>query len=92
MLFKKNCADLKLVLIKYKKDELKSYRNLPHLAMPILTEPKRAVAGLKWITNEMDRRKNIFKKLGIPCILKYNKKFILEKLPYIVIIADEYAD
>ena len=95
ILFKSNPNDVKLILIDPKVVELSIYNNIPHLAIPVVTDPKKASAALNWAVREMERRYQIFSENHVRDIKAYNKKNKndeLEKLPYIVIIIDELSD
>ena len=76
--------------------ELNVYNGIPHLLIPVVTDPKKAAAALNWDVNEMTKRYNLFAEMGVRNIDSYNalmdKGIIEEKLPYIVIIVDELAD
>ncbi len=96
LLLKNSYEDLKLVLIDPKQVEFDAYNDLPHLAIPILKESKMALAGLKWINEEIDRRKTLLKQIGISNFLEYErikvKDHAIVNLSKIVIVADEYED
>lgn len=95
ILYKSNPNDVKLILIDPKVVELSIYNNIPHLAIPVVTDPKKASAALNWAVREMERRYQIFSENHVRDIKAYNKKNKndeLEKLPYIVIIIDELSD
>ena len=76
--------------------ELNVYNGIPHLLIPVVTDPKKAAAALNWAVNEMTRRYNLFAEKGVRNMDSYNglyeKGEIEEKLPYIIIIVDELAD
>ena len=88
--------EVKLILIDPKKVELSVYGNLPHLLIPVVTNPKKAAGSLTWAVTEMDRRYDLFEDNGVRDVTGYNKladsKGDMEKLPSIVIIIDELAD
>jgi S-DNA-T family DNA segregation ATPase FtsK/SpoIIIE len=65
---------------------------MPHLLIPVITDPKKATGALNWAVQEMTRRYNLFAESGTKDINSYNSKNIEEKLPFIVIIIDELAD
>ena len=95
ILYKSNPNDVKLILIDPKVVELSIYNNIPHLAIPVVTDPKKASAALNWAVREMERRYQIFSEnhvRDIKAYIKKNKNDELEKLPYIVIIIDELSD
>ena len=77
--------------------ELSIYNGIPHLLTPVITEPKKVVKALKWLCDEMDRRYNMLSRFGVRNIKGLNEKIQneripAEKLPYIVLIMDEFAD
>ncbi len=87
--------DLKLVLIDPKQVEMNMYVDLPHLLTPIINEPQRAKAVLDKLCDEMDYRYSLFKAARVLNMLDYNKWADAnnkERLPYIIILFDEYAD
>ena len=101
LLYKHTKDTCKLLLIDPKMLEFSLYSDLPHLLFPIITQPKEAIAGLKWATNEMTRRYQLLKDMEVRNIESYNEKVqylnkmhdsTLESLPYIVIVIDELAD
>lgn len=97
VLFGKTPAEVKLLLIDPKIVELKLYNDIPHLLTPVVTDPKRAFQALQYCLYEMERRYALLDSLGVRDISAYNKKIkkkrlTAEKLPYIVIIVDEFAD
>jgi S-DNA-T family DNA segregation ATPase FtsK/SpoIIIE len=77
-----------------KRVELASYNGLPHLLVPVITEPERAKAALKWAVNEMEARYRRFAGAGSRNIRTYNESRVdpADELPYIVIVVDELAD
>lgn len=92
LLFKHTPASCKLLLIDPKMLELSSYANIPHLLAPVITDSKMAVVGLKWAVQEMERRYRLMSDLGVRNLSAYNAKTDQEKLPFIVVIVDEFAD
>ncbi|MCD5410406.1 MAG: DNA translocase FtsK [Clostridiales bacterium] len=92
ILFKADPDDVKLILIDPKVVELNQYNGMPHLLIPVITDPKKATGALNWAVQEMTRRYNLFAESGTKDINSYNSKNIEEKLPFIVIIIDELAD
>ncbi|MDI9475916.1 MAG: DNA translocase FtsK [Natronincolaceae bacterium] len=83
---------VRLVLVDPKVVELSQYNGIPHLLIPVVTDPKKATNALNWAVNEMSRRYKIFAENSVRDIDGYNKKFEENKIPYIVIIIDELAD
>lgn len=97
LIYKATPERLRLILIDPKVVELAAYRQLPHLAAPVLNQPKEASLALKWAVDEMERRYQLFAKHGVRDISRYNEsiqgdKMSWEEMPYIVIIIDELAD
>lgn len=97
ILYKRSPKDVKLILVDPKVVELKLYNDIPHLLTPVITEPKRALQALQYCLCEMERRYALLDGMGVRNIVEYNKRIeerniCTEKLPYIVIIIDEFAD
>ena len=96
VLYKYSPEDVKLLMVDPKVVELSVYNGIPHLLIPVVTDPKKAAAALNWAVNEMTRRYKLFADNGVRNVDSYNelvkKGVIDEKLPYIVIIIDELAD
>ncbi|HBG37425.1 MAG TPA: DNA translocase FtsK, partial [Treponema sp.] len=97
ILFKRSHHDVKMILIDPKVVELKLYNDIPHLLTPVITEPKKAFQALQYCLCEMERRYALLDGMGVRDIKNYNKRIVerniaTEKLPYIVIIIDEFAD
>ena len=88
--------DLRLILIDPKRVELAGYSNLPHLIGDVVTDPDTALETMYWAVKEMERRYELLQEVKVRDILSYNEKCIrnkdIEKLPYIVILVDEFAD
>lgn len=87
---------VKLILIDPKVVELNVYNGIPHLLIPVVTDPKKASSALNWAISEMSNRYNKFAEKGVRNIDSYNELYeknqIDEKIPYIVIVIDELAD
>ncbi|MEZ3477854.1 MAG: DNA translocase FtsK [Lachnospiraceae bacterium] len=102
ILYKANPADVKLIMIDPKVVELSVYNGIPHLMIPVVTDPKKASAALNWGVTEMNDRYKKFADLNVRDLKGYNKAVEmgktnpdgepLHKLPQIVIIVDELAD
>ncbi|HNN97724.1 MAG TPA: DNA translocase FtsK, partial [Pseudomonadota bacterium] len=108
--------DVKMIMIDPKMLELSIYEGIPHLLLPVVTEPKKANLALKWAVEEMERRYELISKEGVRDINGYNKKIEKQleaveqgqrelfgdsdydmadrpgKLPFIVVLIDEFAD
>lgn len=91
ILFKARPDEVKLLLIDPKVVELSNYNGIPHLLIPVVTDPSKAANALNWAVTEMNRRYKLFSESGSRDIKSYNEK-AEEKLPSIVIIIDELAD
>jgi S-DNA-T family DNA segregation ATPase FtsK/SpoIIIE len=86
--------DVRMILMDLKRVELAAYNGLPHLLVPVITEPERAKAALKWAVNEMEGRYRRFAGATARNIRAYNESRVdpADRLPSIVIIVDELAD
>ena len=95
-LFRSSPEDVKLILIDPKVVELAEYNGIPHLLMPVVTEPRKAAGALGASVAEMERRYKLFAENNVRDIKSYNKLAasspVLEHLPYIAIVIDELAD
>lgn len=96
LLYKYSPEQVKLLMVDPKVVELSVYNGIPHLLIPVVTDPKKAAGALNWAVNEMNKRYNLFSQMKVKNIESYNKLYekgeIQEKLPYIVVIVDELAD
>jgi S-DNA-T family DNA segregation ATPase FtsK/SpoIIIE len=86
--------DVRMILIDLKRVELAAYNGLPHLLVPVITEPERAKAALKWAVNEMESRYRRFAGATARNIRAYNdgRADPADRMPYIVLVVDELAD
>jgi len=84
--------ELKFVMIDPKMVELAPFNGLPHLLCPVVTESKKASGALNWVVDEMERRYRLLAGLGVRNIRGYNEKNKEQRLPYIIVIIDEFAD
>lgn len=96
ILYKSRPDEVKLLMIDPKVVELSVYNGIPHLLIPVVTDPKKASFALNWAVNEMTKRYKLFSELGVRDLHSYNRKLdeeqANEKLPQIVVIIDELAD
>lgn len=94
ILYKAKPEEVKLIMIDPKVVELSVYNGIPHLLIPVVTDPKKAAGALWWAVNEMTKRYNQFAENNVRDMKGYNEKVLDEaqKLPQIVIIIDELAD
>lgn len=94
--------DVRLIMVDPKRVELSGYNGLPHLYVPVVTEPKQAASALQWAVSEMERRLKVFERIGVRKISTFNEKQARgefehydnppQKMPYLVIIIDELSD
>lgn len=95
ILYHASPEDVRMIMIDPKVVELSVFSNIPHLLVPVVTEPKHAAGALRWAVNEMIQRYNQFKKKGARELSRYNELMVAEgqpKLPSILVIVDELAD
>jgi len=96
ILYKHSPDEVKLLMIDPKVVELSVYNGIPHLIMPVITDPKKASSSLFWAISEMEKRYKAFQKYHVRDIEGYKKAAksdeSMENLPYIVVIIDELAD
>lgn len=102
ILYKAHPDDVKLIMVDPKVVELSVYNGIPHLMIPVVTDPKKAAAALHWGVSEMTDRYNKFAEFGVRDLKGYNKKVEAfkdvpeeerpKKMPQVVIIVDELAD
>lgn len=102
ILYKAHPEDVKLIMVDPKVVELSVYNGIPHLLIPVVTDPKKASAALHWAVSEMEDRYRKFADYNVRDLKGYNKKLesmrengeedVPDKLPQIVIIVDELAD
>ena len=96
ILYKHSPDEVKLLMIDPKVVELSVYNGIPHLIMPVITDPKKASSSLFWAISEMEKRYKAFQKYHVRDIEGYKEEAktdeSMENLPYIVVIIDELAD
>ena len=102
ILYKAAPEDVKLIMIDPKVVELSVYNGIPHLLIPVVTDPKKAAGALNWAVTEMMGRYNTFAEFGVRNLQEYNRKVDgmripegeerPERMPQIVIVVDELAD
>ncbi len=90
LLFRESPNDLKFLMIDPKMVELMPFNGLPHLLCPVVTDAKKAAVALNWVVGQMEERYQLLAKEGARNIEAYNEK--QEKIPYIIVIVDEFAD
>ena len=97
LLYKASPDDVKLIMVDPKMVELGIYNGIPHLLIPVVTDPKKAAGSLQWAVTEMMRRYKAMSDAGVRDLESYNSIMISEnepekKLPQVVVIIDELAD
>ena len=96
ILYKANPNEVKLLMVDPKVVELGIYNGIPHLLIPVVTDPKKAASALNWAVQEMMNRYKLFAEKGVRDMKGYNSSISEDseetKLPHIVIIIDELAD
>ena len=96
LLYKASPEDVKLIMVDPKMVELANYNGIPHLMIPVVTDPKKAAGSLQWAVVEMMRRYKAMSDLGVRDLESYNNIIESEgegeKLPHLIIIIDELAD
>ena len=102
IIYKAKPEDVKLIMVDPKVVELSVYNGIPHLMIPVVTDPKKAAGALNWAVAEMNRRYQLFAEYNVRDLKGYNDKVEnikdiddpnkAQKLPQIVIIVDELAD
>ena len=91
IMYKARPDEVKLILVDPKVVELTNYNGIPHLLVPVVTDPKKAASALHWAVSEMERRYKSFADTHVRDIKAYNAQAV-EKMPYIVIVIDEMSD
>ena len=97
ILYRRSPDEVKLLMIDPKIVELKFFNDIPHLLAPVITDPKKALQAVQWCLYEMERRYALLDAIGAKDIRSYNSKIekrhiATNKLPYIVLVIDEFAD
>ena len=96
IIYKAKPSEVKLVMVDPKVVELSVYNGIPHLLIPVVTDPRKAAGALAWAVQEMENRYNAFAEKGVRDLKGYNEAIKNEegigRLPHIIIIIDELAD
>jgi len=92
VLFRASPAEVKFILVDPKRVELTGYNGIPHLLTPVIVDPKKVVAALKWAVVEMENRYKKLAEVGVKNITGYNELAGFAAMPSIVIVIDELAD
>jgi len=96
LLYKATPEEVRLIMVDPKMVELGIYNGIPHLLIPVVTDPKKAAGALQWAVTEMMKRYRTFSEVGVRDLASYNAKAAktegMEKMPQVVVIIDELAD
>ena len=95
LLYKAGPEDVKLIMIDPKMVELANYNGIPHLMIPVVTDPKKAAGSLQWAVTEMMRRYKTMSDAGVRDLESFNSIIVAEggvKIPQLIVIIDELAD
>jgi len=95
LLYKADPDEVKLIMIDPKMVELGVYNGIPHLYIPVVTDPKKAAGALQWAVTEMLKRYRLFSEVGVRSLAGYNEHLEAEgkpKMPSVVVVIDELAD
>ena len=95
LLYKSSPEDVKLIMVDPKMVELANYNGIPHLMIPVVTDPKKAAGALQWAVTEMMRRYKTMSDAGVRDLESFNSIMMAEegeKVPQLVVIIDELAD
>ncbi|MCL4163563.1 UNVERIFIED_CONTAM: hypothetical protein GTU68_012338, partial [Idotea baltica] len=101
LLYRFTPDELRFIMIDPKVVEMQLYNDLPHMVVPVVTDPKKVLLALRWVINEMERRYALFAKVGTRNFEGFNamrardlaaEEALPDSLPYIVVIIDELAD
>ena len=96
MLYKSTPEELRLIMVDPKMVELGIYNGIPHLLIPVVTDPKKAAGALQWAVTEMMKRYRLFAEAGVRELSSYNHwaegQEGVDPLPKVVIVIDELAD
>ena len=96
LLYKATPEEVRLIMVDPKMVELGIYNGIPHLLIPVVTDPKKAAGALQWAVSEMMKRYRTFSEVGVRKLEEYNALAArtegMEKMPFIVVVIDELAD
>ena len=96
ILYKSTPEDVRFIMVDPKMVELAPYNGIPHLLIPVVTDPKKAAGALQWAVYEMMKRYKLFSEHGVKDLASYNdlaaKDASVQKLPTVVVVIDELAD
>ncbi len=91
LIYQNSPDELKFILIDPKRVELSSFNDIPHLYTPVINDTDKIINALRWVVKEMHERYKLLQAANKRNISSYNKAVIVNKLPYIVVIVDEFS-
>ena len=96
LLYKASPEEVRLIMVDPKMVELGIYNGIPHLLIPVVTDPKKAAGALQWAVTEMMKRYRMFAEVGVRDLASYNAKAVktegMDTMPQVVVVIDELAD
>ena len=92
LLYNSTPEDVRVIMVDPKMLELSIYEGIPHLLLPVVTDPKKANLALKWAVEEMERRYDLLAKMGVRDIASYNKKLAKKQVEYTAVKLQAEAD
>ena len=96
LLYKATPEEVRLIMVDPKMVELGIYNGIPHLLIPVVTDPKKAAGALQWAVTEMMKRYRAFSEVGVRDLASYNSMAVktegMTKMPQVVVVIDELAD
>jgi len=91
LIYENSPDELKFILIDPKRVELSAYNGIPHLLTPVINDTDKIINALRWVVKEMHERYKLLQASGKRNIDSYNKAVIVNRLPYIIVVVDEFA-
>ena len=91
LLYQNSPEELKFILIDPKRVELAAFNDIPHLLTPVINDTNKVINSLRWVIKEMQERYKLLQAANKRSVLKYNDSVIVNRLPYIVVIIDEFG-
>ena len=91
LIYENSPADLQFILIDPKRVELSAYKDIPYLLAPVLNDTDKIINSLRWVVKEMQERYKLLQAANKRNLDAYNKAVIVNRLPYLVVIIDEFA-
>ncbi len=91
LIYENSPDELKFILIDPKRVELSAYNGMPHLLTPVINDTDKIINALRWVVKEMHERYKLLQASGKRNIDSYNKAVIVNRLPYIIVVVDEFA-